>query len=623
MMQGEGEKVTLRTGEKQPSTLALHLLAGLVVVAAAFAIYWQLLGHEFLSNWDDDKYVTANEAVKGISFAHLRAAFTRAYVGNYAPFQIISYMVDHSVWGLRASGFYLTNILLHAMNGLLLYALVHRCQRSWYAAVIAALLFVVHPVQVESVAWISQRKNLLAMTFFLLALLLYAAYRERGRLARAAYLCSLLAYAAALLTKSVTVILPVVLVLYDLRQPARQERRFADKVPYLLAAAGAAALTLVTQRAELEGGRAAYHGGSPWNTLLTMLTVLTRYLQNIIWPARLSAFYQVPIRTGVDGQVLLGAALLATAAVVGVILFRRQRQLFFWYALFFVGLAPVSQVVPIVTLMNDRYLYFPLLGVAASCGLVLAFPQLAGRWRRPAATLACAVVILLGLAAFQRARVWTDAITLWQDAVAMNPDSKTVFIGLAEAYHNAGRLDEARPAYLSALSLSPGDPNVLNNLGVLYLDKGEPLKARPFLEQVLAEDPRSFDGLLNLGNSYFLEGKLAKAEELFLAAATVRPTAHHPFKGLGNVYLRRGEVDRARELYRRSLVLGGDPAGLNYDLACTEAVAGRLADSLRHLDAALQSGFRNGAELRDNQDLAALRSTPEFQRLLEKFAIRR
>src|SRR6266702_2626618 len=155
-----------------------HIIPLLALLAATFAVYWQTLGHEFLLTWDDQKYVTANEAVRGFTLAHLQTAFTTFYIGNYAPLQIISYMADYTLWGLRATGFIFTNILLHALNGLLYYFLVFRLggRRLW--AFLASFIFLLHPVQVESVAWIAQRKNVLAMLFFLISFLLYTAYRR-------------------------------------------------------------------------------------------------------------------------------------------------------------------------------------------------------------------------------------------------------------------------------------------------------------------------------------------------------------------------------------------------------------------------------------------------------------
>src|SRR6266568_9353271 len=158
-----------------------HLSPLLLLMIVTIAVYGGTVGHDFLINWDDDRYVTGNEAVRGLTLAHLQEAFSTFYVGNYAPVQIVSYMLDHALWGMRASGFLATNVLIHGVNTLLFYGLIFRLQRDRLWACLAAFIFLVHPVQVESVAWISQRKNLLAMLFFLGAFHLYVLAKERGR----------------------------------------------------------------------------------------------------------------------------------------------------------------------------------------------------------------------------------------------------------------------------------------------------------------------------------------------------------------------------------------------------------------------------------------------------------
>ncbi|HEX9023178.1 MAG TPA: hypothetical protein VF799_04980, partial [Geobacteraceae bacterium] len=158
--------------------LYLHLL---LLAVASFALYWQALGHDFLINWDDRQYVLDNPVIRGVTLQHLKAAFTSFYIGNYAPLHLISYMIDYDLWGMRPAGFIFTNILFHTLNGILFYMLLRRIagERVWTLP--AALFFLLHPLQVESVVWVAQRKNLLAMFFFLAAVHLYISYKERAR----------------------------------------------------------------------------------------------------------------------------------------------------------------------------------------------------------------------------------------------------------------------------------------------------------------------------------------------------------------------------------------------------------------------------------------------------------
>ena len=219
----------------------------LFLLAGTIAVYSQSLDHKFLASWDDYIYVVNNPDICGFTFEHIRAAFTKFYVGNYAPLHIISYMFDYSLWGLNPAGYIGANVALHAMNGLFFYLLVARLSADNRLAFLSGLIFLLHPIQVESVVWISQRKNLLAMFFFLISLLSYVYYREKECSNKHVYyFVAVLSFICALLTKSVAVVLPLALVLYDICYAPRKCRRqwVIDKIPFFIAAAVIALITL-------------------------------------------------------------------------------------------------------------------------------------------------------------------------------------------------------------------------------------------------------------------------------------------------------------------------------------------------------------------------------------------
>lgn len=335
----------------------------LLLLIAAFTLYGKALGHDFLVNWDDPAYVSANPNIMGFTSEHLRNAVTNVYVGNYAPLPIISYMLDYTLWGFNATGFKLSNITLHALNTLLYYALLVRITGRRLLAMAAAALFLCHPVQVESVVWISQRKNLLAMFFFLISFQAYLFWKERRHFG--CYSLSLAAFSLALLSKSVTVILPLILICYDLCFREREVlwRLVRDKLPYLALAALCAVAAFYTQG--YDGGKTGYLGGTPLLTMLNMLPVFSRYLILLLVPAQLSIIYNSPIITTLDTETALSVLLIVILIASWVYLYRRNRGLFFWSSLIVIGILPVSNIIPIETLMNDRYLYFPMIGFAA------------------------------------------------------------------------------------------------------------------------------------------------------------------------------------------------------------------------------------------------------------------
>ena len=239
------------------SKLKPHLLPACGLILLTLAVYGQTLGYDFQTNWDDYQYVTHNPDIFGISANNLIRVFSSVYVGNYAPVHLLSYMLDYQLAGMNPIWFHGVNVLFHCLNGLLFYLLVYRLTKNPFWAFAASAVFLLHPAQVESVAWISQRKNLLAMFFSLCSFHSYISYSRRtGEGRERAYIFSVFFLILALLAKSIAVIIPFVFLLYDffVEIPVRKKGVYADKVPYLIAAAVASGITLFTQSIQMGGG---------------------------------------------------------------------------------------------------------------------------------------------------------------------------------------------------------------------------------------------------------------------------------------------------------------------------------------------------------------------------------
>jgi Flp pilus assembly protein TadD len=595
------------------------LLACLLLILVTWLIYGQALAHEFLTNWDDSRYILQNEAIRGVTPGHLKQIFTSFYVGNYAPLHLLSYMLDYSLWGLDPRGFVAGNILLHGGNCLLLYALFRTLTLGPLPALFGALVFAVHPVQVESVAWISQRKNLLALFFSLGTLFLYVQGERGGRSSRLCRGLALLAFVLALLAKSVAVTLPLALVAYDRTRGGRSfGKALRGKLPYLAAALLVGALAIVSQSPQEGGGRVPYHGGSIWTTALTMVPVLVRYVRLVVWPSALSALYDPPVKSGMDGEVLLALALLALLAFAARQLVRRRPEDGFWLALIVTGLLPVCQIVPIITLMNDRYLYFPMIGIAGLCAS-LAATTLAGVSRRnvsPAVITWCAVIALLAGVAWYRVPVWQNSLALWNDAVVKAPGSSLAWYGLGEAYHTDGRLPEAKAAYLRALALKPSNGEVINNLGVLALDMGEPEAARRFLLPLLQQDPRNIPALLNFAGSYVMEGNYGEAGGYYARAHELSPADPKPLAGLGGVCLLAGDAARSRDYFARAEQAGLGPDALAFYKAGIMSAAGHRSEALAYLEEAVRLGYRDFAPMAWDRNFDPIRGSAAYRRLI-------
>lgn len=518
--------------------LSLTLLA-----VVSLAIFWPALGHDFLINWDDRQYILENDVIRGLTAEHLKTAFTTFSLGNYAPLHLVSYMIDYEIWGLRPAGFIFTNIVLHTLNGLLLYTFLRRLSGDRVWIFFAALIFLLHPVQVETVVWAAERKTVLSMFFFLTSLICYQEYREGGcSPTRGWYLLSLVTFLAALLTKSVVVIMPLVIILFDLcyGSEKRLKKIILDAAPFM-ALAALTVLVALLSHSELQGGITSYHGGSPFATFLTMIPVLLRYLCLVFWPANLSAFYDVPIKNGIDLEVALAAGVCLILLYLGWWLYQQKRELFFWYALFFAGLIPVSQIVPIVTLMNDRYLYFPMLGTAAFLCAV-ALPRVT--WREwadagspmPRMLVTSGLIVACAVASSLRIGVWQDSFTLWGDAVKKAPGVALAHDGFGEGLLQKGLVDEAVNQFRTALKLYPpltklpvgsglrnDVANTYNNLGAAYGTRGLTDSAIEQFSMAIQLNPQSANAWFNLGNALANKGQFQEALRSFETAVRLSP----------------------------------------------------------------------------------------------------
>jgi protein O-mannosyl-transferase len=604
-----------------------HWIPLSILVLMTFAVYMRILGHDFQLFWDDEKYVTANETIRGFTLQHLRGAFTTNYMGNYAPLHIISYMIDYSLWGLNPQGYFLTNIMLHICNGILFYVILIRLEWSRAWAFISAFVFLLHPVQVESVAWVSERKNLLAMAFFLLAVISYLAFRNNGlEKGKRFYVFSLVFFFFALLTKSEAIIFPLMLILYDIcfLEKGTGRGRWADKLPFLSVAAVMAWVTIQSQMPGempgVGGGRVPWHGGSPIATFLTMLTVLPCYLKLLFWPTGLSAVYAPAIRTGFDGEVLGGGFLAIMLAIAGALLFRRNRRLFFWYGSFFIALLPVAQIVPITTLMNDRYLYFPMLGAAACAGSLAFIMENSLGWRRVPGFLTAGVILtVLPCITFARTGIWKNDLSLWSDAAKKSPGHYLALYGLAQALQNSGDLDAALPIYLRIHELNPRHLDTLTHLGALYRARNMPLAGRPYLKDVTRYYPNLAVGFTDLGVNFYQTDELVEAETAFRRALEIDPRSRDAIHHMGMICLRTRRIDEARNYFRYIISLGDATADVEYNMACAEALGGHPDEALRHLESAFRLGFRERESIAKDPDLDSIRSLPGFLRMVRNY----
>jgi hypothetical protein len=521
--------------------LSLAILAALC--ALAFGVFAGALGNGF-TNWDDDKYVLENAAIERLDAASVREMFEPAsvHVGNWAPVTILSYAVDHAIWRKRPFGYHLTNVLLHAVCTALLFLLLRRLLgpgEGILPAAIAAALFAVHPVQVESVAWVAERKNVLGMALLLAAFLAWLRATRSG-FRPVAYAGFLALFALSLMAKAQAVILPPLIALYEGIVRPRLARAgeggeaalrggpppaVARGALLLPAFALAVALGLVAIRAQATSAEAR-PAGDLLGTFATAPVLLLAYVKDLFLPLNRSAVLVRPVLDRPWEPLALAAWLLVIAWVGGALALARRRPHAAFFSLWFLGaLAPVLNFVPLPVLAADRYQYWAAPGLFALAGL-LARRMLTDGDRRTCAAAAALIVVAIGLFSaltVARVRVWRDSIALWEDAVRKSPREVIARTNLSTALIRAGRSREAIEHLEAAIRERPRNAAFRLNLGVALLKEGDVDGA---IREGLAATrvaPRYVNGWLLLGTALEMGARREEAVQAFREDLRLRP----------------------------------------------------------------------------------------------------
>ncbi len=504
------------------------LLVGLLTVL----VFLPAVDNGFV-NWDDDVNLTENPHFRGLSPAHLRWMFTTTLMGHYIPLTWLSFGVDHAVWGMDPRGYHLTSVLLHALNAALVFLVARRLlggESVTAPAAIAALVFALHPLRAESVAWVTQRRDVLSGAFVLLALLAYLKASDID-VRRSRWLAvSLAAFAAALLSKAITMTFPLVLLVLDVYAPRRLERRtLIEKLPFAGLAGAGAAIALLALRSTAV---TSWTDHGPESRLAMVAFSLGFYASRTLLPIGLSPLYELPGRIDLLAPVFALSMLGVLAMTAAALVLRRCAPwlLAAWLA-YLVMVLPVSG--PVHSghqLAHDRYSYLACLPWALLAGAAIGWVVAAARRGvvRPLARTAAitAVVALLGawtLLTLLQIRVWSDSETLWRTAVDIDPRCSVCRTNLGRALLARGQLDAAGVEFRQAIAARPERANPHNNLGAVLYRQGRIPEALEEFRLAAELEPHFPDPLNNLGVVYASLGRDEEAARQFRAALAIRP----------------------------------------------------------------------------------------------------
>jgi len=592
--------------QKPAQTLKVVTVCALILLAVGI-VFGQSLSHEFV-NYDDDVYIYENhQVIGGLSAQGLVWAFTAAHAGNWHPLTWLSHMLDCQLYGLAPGGHHLTSLLLHAATAILLFLILFRMTGKLWPSAFVAGVFAVHPLRVESVAWVAERKDVLSGFFFMLTLGTYIGY-VRNPFSKVRYFALLVAFALGLMAKPMLVTLPFVLLLLDywpLRRmvaPVARDtdrlgvwrigdliipvRLVVEKLPLLLLVLVSCVLTLWAQQISImpvEYLPIHYRIG---NALVTYVA----YLGKLFLPVNLVAFYPHPM-FDLSGTAVLGASLVLTAITFGVWVGRRhQPYLLVGWGWYLVTLLPVIGLVQVGgQAMADRYTYLTQIGLLIA--LTWGFEHVSQAWRGRVGVSVGASVLILGVLmslAWRQTSVWQNSESLWVHALACVPRNAVAHNNLGSVMMFRGQLSDAITHYRQSLEIDPTYIEAHNNLGVALVAQGNVEQGIAQYQMALELQPNIAKAWVNLGVALALRGRTDEAIANYRKALELKPdfAAAHDYLGIALAY--RGRTEEATAHYLKALELDNDSAVTHDHLGFALATLGQMDEAIVHYRKALE-----------------------------------
>jgi tetratricopeptide (TPR) repeat protein len=607
------------------------------LAAVTWIVFGQTLGHDFI-NYDDQNYVYENAKITGgLNLAGIGWAFSHVHAQNWHPLTTISHMLDCQLYGLKAGGHHFTNVLLHTVAVLLLFAVLREMTGALWRSAFVAAVFAIHPLHVESVAWVAERKDVLSAVFFMLTLGAYVRYARAPSIAR--YLAVATLFALGLMSKPMLVSVPFVLLLLDYwplkRTPpttsvkskgewlawwerkSLPRRLILEKIPLITLSAISGTVTFLAQRQALGWTEDLPVSLRFNNAVVTYIA----YIWQMLWPAKLAVFYPHP-----ENRVPLWEIILALAVVIAITLtgnvLRRKRPYFITGWLWYLGmLVPVIGVIQVGWQGRaDRYTYLPQIGLYVLAAWAVA--DLSASWRHQRQIATAGAAILLGALtwrAWNQVSFWRDSETLWTHTLAVTSNNDVAENNLGIIFLGRGQVDEAISRFQIAVDLRPENAPAHDNLAKAFLQKGQVPAAMLHYRKLLEIQPDNVEARNILGTVLIQQGRVREAIEQWQETLAMQPENGNAKSNLAWVFATYPEESvrngtQAVQLAAQALQLsGGKNAIILRTLAAAYAESGRFAEAVHTAERGLELAIGQGnaglaAELQQNIALYRMNS---------------
>ena len=560
----------------------LQVAICLFVVVAIFLVYYQIIHYDFI-NYDDELYVTENIDVRiGLTTEGIIWAFTTDHAANWHPLTWLSHMLDSELYGLNPMGHHWTNLQIHIANSILLFLFFNWATGALWRSGLVAFLFAVHPLHVESVAWVAERKDILCAFFWIISMWVYTGYVQHQN--KKCYIVLIILFALGLMVKPMIVTLPFALLLLDLwpfsrfqsnadtnQIPDKQTflRMVLEKIPLFILSAISSLITFTVQQ---HGGTVASIKAIPLKARVANAFVsYLSYIGKMIWPLNLAIFY--PQREWPIGKVLISGFFLVGLSALVVRTWRKYPYLFVGWFWFLGTLVPVIGLVQVGSqAMADRYTYIPLIGlfIIVAWGMWDISAKFPGR-KNVVAVFWSVMLIFFMICAWFQVGYWKNGITIFTHALKVTHNNSVAHCELGHVLDRHGKHDEAGIHYLKALQINPNYAEAHNNLGYNLANQGKFKDAVYHYNEALRLDPKYAKALNNLGTVLARQGNFEEAVYHFNQALQADPNYARAYYNLGKIYSNQCKIKEAIGFYRKALSFAPNMTQALYNLSWTFA----------------------------------------------------
>ena len=547
------------------------LLISICLVAAIIAIYWPVYKYDFVK-YDDGDYVTANTNIQsGLNCRSLGWAFTTGFASNWHPVTWLSLMLDYQLFKGWAGGYHLVNVLFHIFNALILFYVLMRMTRALWPSAFVAAAFALHPLHVESVAWISERKDVLSTFFWLLTMWAYVRYAENSKLKW--YLAAILLFVLGLMSKPMLVTLPFVLLLLDYWPLQRKfsRRLVIEKLPFFICSIVSCVITYIAQH--MGGSIVAIKSFGPAIRINNAIIAYIMYIAKMFWPSPLAVLYPHPGNSLSVAKIIICAALLVLISASFIYLGRRRRYFMTGWLWYLGTLVPVIGLVQVgAQAMADRYAYMTLTGLFiiiafgasefAAKRTLASLPRQARRNsvepRNRNIVLTLLAVVVLGGWAFTASvqlKYWKDNLSLFGHTLAVTENNPLILEDYANSLSELGEFDQAIEQFEKLLEITSDSGQVYNNIGCTFLDAGKPQQAIEQFKLAIKYKPDLAQAYYNLAHALRSENKNEESVSYYMQAVKVKPDYVKAWLDLAITLNELGKYDQAIESFHKVLEL--------------------------------------------------------------------